>query len=123
VDIWSEELGMNFLVINIYEPYLDRVPFQEALLKKYFMNCDSLILGGDINFSVGAAEIWGPKTRTNPLYVFFIHILDEKGLSDVALVKLNPTWRNMRVGEDIISKRIDRFLISEKLLETPLHIR
>lgn len=34
------------------------------------------IFGGDLNFSLGEAEIWGRKVSTDLLTTFFIHILD-----------------------------------------------
>lgn len=43
-------------------------------------------------------------------------------LVDVKLVKLTPTWGNMKSGEDRIAKRLDCFLISENFLDGPLHI-
>jgi hypothetical protein len=49
--------------------------------------------------------------------------LVEKGLIYLAPVKLNPTWQNKRIGDDIIEKRLDRFLIFDKLLEHPLQFR
>jgi hypothetical protein len=72
---------------------------------------------------VGFVEVWGPKERTDPLSNFLIHILGEKGLLDVALVKPNPNSRNKRVGEEKITKRIDQFLVSNIFLETPLQMR
>jgi hypothetical protein len=49
--------------------------------------------------------------------------LGESGLLDIAPTKLCPTWRNKRLGEDHIAKRIDCFLISTYLVESPLLFR
>lgn len=37
-------------------------------------------------------------------------------------LKLNPTWRNRRCGEDHIAKRLDRFLVVEHLVSSLNHI-
>jgi hypothetical protein len=67
LEICSADLRMVLIVINVYGPYLERMPFWDSLVRKTFMICDSIILGGDLNFSLGAAEVWEPKARANPL--------------------------------------------------------
>ena len=42
---------------------------------------------------------------------------------DVAPIKLEPTWRNKRVGQYAIPKRLDRFLIKYSLLNENLIIK
>jgi len=44
-------------------------------------------------------------------------------LVDYAPDVLTPTWRNGRVGSDSISKRLDHFLISDRLISTEDRIR
>jgi len=34
------------------------------------MQLKDIILGGDLNFSLGAVEIWGPKALSDPLGIF-----------------------------------------------------
>lgn len=80
-------------------------------------------MGGDLNFSLGTAEIWGPKEAPCPLSDLFIHQFDLSGMVDVEPPKLNPTWRNRWVGEDRISKRMDKFLVGEDLVSSPIQIR
>lgn len=80
-------------------------------------------MGGDLNFYLGALEIWGPKATLDPLTNFFIHQLDQARLVDVEPPKLNPTWRNRRVGEDRIAKRLDRFLVGEDLTSSTFQLR
>ena len=41
----------------------------------------------------------------------------EKGLLDIDLVKLKPTWRNNRSGDARVAKRFDRFLVAEQLVD------
>jgi hypothetical protein len=42
------------------------------------MNSEALILGGDLKFSLGGAEVWGFKARLDSLTYFFHHSLEEK---------------------------------------------
>jgi hypothetical protein len=76
-------------------------------------------LGGDLNFSIGAVESWGQRAQDDSLSDFFVHKLGEAGLIDIAPIRLGPTWRNKRLGEDHIAKRLDHFLISSLLVEEP----
>ena len=114
VDFFSEELGFNLSVINVYGSYLNRAPFWDSLLQNPLVNGDSLVLGGDFNFSLGHNEVWGPRARADSLTGFFVQKLVEKGLLDIELVKLRPTWRNNRSGEARVAKQIDRFLVAEQ---------
>jgi len=68
-----------------------------------------------LNFSLGNVEIWGPRAVLDQLIIFFIHALDQNGLLDIEPVKLNPAWRNLWTGEDMVAKRLDRFLVGENL--------
>ena len=43
--------------------------------------------------------------------------MEEVGLSDINPVKLRPLWSNMRMGDDGVLKRLDRFLVAEDLLD------
>jgi hypothetical protein len=76
-----------------------------------------IILGGDLNFSLGEVESWGPRARPDPLTYFFNHMLRRMKLIDIPPIRLCSTWRNKRVGEDRIEKHLDHFLVSENLVE------
>jgi hypothetical protein len=76
------------------------------------MKLEALIIGSDFNFSLCLAEVWGPRDRVDPLSDFFMNLLDQCVLVDVAPVKIAPTWRNKQTGEERVAKRIDRFLVS-----------
>jgi exonuclease III len=104
IDISVEGLGKKFRILNVYSPYLDRTPFWESLLRLKILKVKTLILGGDLNFSMRAAEVWGPSARPNQLTVRISHLLTINGLLDIAPRKLNPTWRNMRTGEARVAK-------------------
>ena len=42
---------------------------------------------------------------------------------DVSALKLDPTWRNKRGGDKAISKRLDHFMVEEKLLNGNLILK
>ena len=59
----------------------------------------------------------GAPKRILTLWVrFFSKLFSDHHLVDVASPCAGPTWRNGRMGEDGISKRLDRFLISDQLV-------
>ena len=63
----SLELGETFNIFNIYGPYQDRIPFWDSLLGNSLLKSDSLILGGDMNFTLGQSEVWGPHAQIDTL--------------------------------------------------------
>eukprot|EP00253_Pinus_taeda_P005167 PITA_05167 len=79
------------------------------------MGSHNMVLSGDLNFSIGSVEALGPAARVDPLSEFFVNAITSHNLIDVNLIKLKPTWRNRRVGEAKIVKRLNRFLLSEDL--------
>jgi hypothetical protein len=44
-------------------------------------------------------------------------------LIDVEPSKLIPTWRNFRVGDAAIEKRLDHFIVSEHFFNGPLRLK
>jgi hypothetical protein len=65
------------------------------------------VIGGDLNFTLGASEIWGLATQIDCLQGYFLRKLEEVGLLDIEPTKLSPTWRNKRTKDDRITKRLD----------------
>jgi hypothetical protein len=86
-------LGREFFVLNVYGPHQDRANFWEALMRKSFLNNHDIILGGDLNFSMGEVESWGERSWPDPLSNFFSHVIAGRGLVDLAPLKLTPTWK------------------------------
>eukprot|EP00253_Pinus_taeda_P013872 PITA_13872 len=122
-DIHFADLGMNFRIYNIYGPCQNRPEFWEYLLGSELFLADHLILGGDLNFSIGHAESWGHRAQRDPLSDYFSAFLDSHQLIDIPTTKLQATWRNNRIGEQGLACRLDHFLVKEKVLELGLHIR
>eukprot|EP00253_Pinus_taeda_P030772 PITA_30772 len=116
MEVISPVFSSPFLIVNIYGPCQGRELFWTDLLAKSPMNSSLMVVGGDLNFSMGRAEAWGPSAREDPLSDFFHKALLDKNLIDPSPIKLKPTWRNRRSGEDWIAKRLDCFLLSEGLI-------
>ena len=66
-----------------------------------------LIMGGDLNFTMNTSEIWGTRVVIDPLATYFKHLFGSVGLLDIAPSLAGPTWRNGRVGEHGINKRLE----------------
>jgi exonuclease III len=60
--VYVAELGKYFTILNIYGPTQDRPQFWNSLLEKSFLKDCFLILGGDLNFSIGAGRILGEES-------------------------------------------------------------
>jgi hypothetical protein len=84
---------------------LNRIPWKQHPKIIFLI----LILGGDLNFSIGEVESWGQRSQAYSLFDFFVHKLGEARLIDITPIRLEPTWRNKRMGEDHIAKRLDQF--------------
>ena len=75
-----------------------------------------LIIGGDLNFTISAREVWG-SARLDPDADYFHDIFRVAGLIDVEPAVIRPTWQNGRGGSDGIGKRLDWFIVDSDLLE------
>jgi hypothetical protein len=122
-DFLLEGFEKRFTLINVYGPHSKRNTLWDNLFTKKLLNTELLILGGDLNFSLGEAESWGPNAHPNSQVVYFRHLIDSKGLIDVAPPNMLPTWRNMRTGEAKVAKTLDRFLIFESFASLPFQFR
>lgn len=96
VDIYSPKLGTKIRIINVYGPCQNWAEFWNQLLNSDILQHDNIILGGDLNFSIGFAESWGKHAQIDPLSVFFENNLEDHNLIDIPLDKIQPTWRNNR---------------------------
>ena len=99
------------------------IPFWDSLLSNSLIKSDLVILGGDLNFSLGQSEVWGPHAQIDSLTGFFTQKLEENNLLDIEPIKLKPTWRNNRCADGKIAKRLDRFLVAEQIVDRAFLIR
>ena len=115
--LFSLELNLDVCLVNIYGPCIDREVFWKNLLELDCMKCEKLILGGDLNFTMGLSKIWGFRARLDSLFDFFTKILETHGLVDIIPTVMVPTWTNRRTGNENICKILDRFLLSVDMLD------
>lgn len=105
------ELRKEITFLDIYGPYLDRVEYQDKIFSREWIQNGLVVVGGDLNFTARASEVWGPAAQVDFLSRYFINKIKEVGLLHIELAKLSPTWRNKRTREACIIKRLDHFLI------------
>jgi hypothetical protein len=91
----SLEIGKELTYLNLYGPYSNRMEYWEHFFNSSWLHRGMVVLGGDLNFSLGASEIWGPLSQVDSLFLnFFIRNLEQVGLLDIEPTKLTPTWTN-----------------------------
>jgi hypothetical protein len=115
-----KQINKKLKLLNCYGPYAERQSFWDNLKKDGILKESNLILGGDLNFTVSTREIWGINARSDPLAAYVNQLIQDEGLIDLEPVNLLPTWRNGRGTYDSVSKRLDRFLISDSLVDSRL---
>jgi hypothetical protein len=96
LDGFVKDLNKKLKLVNCYGPYGDRQLFWDNVKLDGLLKEPGLILGGDLNFTIFAREVWGSYSRSDPLASYFNQLLQEEGLIDVEPVKFIPTWRNGR---------------------------
>ena len=102
---------------------MDREAFWSNLVSLDCFKNYALIMGGDLNFSMGYFGIWGAKARVDSLSDFFSRQLDGLGLVDIAPAVFLPTWSNRRIGNENICKILVWLLISADLLDCDFHFK
>ena len=102
----------------MYGPYRDQECFWEKAHRGGILSILNLVLGGDLNLVFYSSEIWGKKASPDPLSSHFRSLFNSVGLVDIAPSVAGPTWRNGRSGNEGISKRLDRFLMSTSLIQS-----
>jgi hypothetical protein len=75
ISFFSREINLDVLCLNIYGPYSDRKVFWDHTFNLSLIKFDLVMLGGDLNFTFCACEIWGGAKNMDPLAEFFIHKL------------------------------------------------
>ncbi|MBA0874615.1 hypothetical protein Goshw_019304, partial [Gossypium schwendimanii] len=75
------------------------------------------IVGGDFNAILNNAEEDGGRRKSRRSMDEFRDILDELALIDVKPTNGWFTWSNNREGPNLVKERLDRFLISEDMIQ------
>ena len=79
----------------------------------------NVILGGDLNLIVSKKQNWGSLARHDGLGSLLVPLFESKELVDLQPLKLMPTWRNNRSGDQAISKRLDIFFFQKIFFQGP----
>lgn len=111
--------SFSFLCINIYGPQRldDKLVFLDSLKNLIARHPQAnLILGGDFNMITSLMEKKGGLRKLNRDGEYFKEFIDKANFIDVYPKQGSFTWNNRRGGENLISSRLDRFLVSENLL-------
>eukprot|EP00253_Pinus_taeda_P031123 PITA_31123 len=108
LDLFSADLGTSLRVINIYGPCQQRENFWNHLLSLSIFTADNIIIGGDLNFSLGYSESWGSMAQVDTINRYMTDLLERHNLIEVPMHKPLPTWRNRRIGEAALARRLDR---------------
>ena len=98
--------ALKLSILNCYGPYHNRDSFWNVVASGGLLSLPNLILAGDLNLTLSASEIWGSKALSDPLSPYFSKLFSDHNLVDVAPPYAGPTWRNGRIGEEGISKRL-----------------
>lgn len=114
----SQDLDLELHLLNCYGPYVGRQQFWSSLEAVGLLDLNSLVIVGDLNLTLQSGEIWGLSTRPDPLQYWFRSLFARHGLVDVAPKPISFTWWNGRKDVAHIAKRLDRFLLCERLLGT-----
>ena len=76
---------------------MDKVPYWEKFFNSPLFIAPNLMLGGDLNFTIGDTEIWGTHAHRDPFTYYFLSKLEDLSFFGIVPVKIIPTWWNMRV--------------------------
>ena len=112
LDGFVRGFGEKISILNVYGPYRDRQTFWTEVDESRLLARPNLILGGDLNLTLGPTEIWAGTTLEDTLSSFFKELFIRYNLIDIPLLKAGPTWTNGRRGAKNVSKRLDRFLVA-----------
>lgn len=75
MEVKSPDFAFPITILNVYGPCQGRELFWNNLMSISLLKTNHLVLGGDLNFSVGRVEAWGPSAREDPLMNFFLNLL------------------------------------------------
>lgn len=115
IDLFSANLGYSLRIVNIYDPCHQRENFWNHLLGLSIFSADNIIIGGDLNFSLGYGESWGSTAQVDSIIGYMSDLLKRHNLIDVPMHKPLITWRNRRIREVALARRLDKYIMKGAL--------
>ena len=106
-------------LFNMYVPvhYEEKRECWRSLLEYIeHINPSNIVIGGDLNIILDPKEKIGGIYSRDPFINTVENLILQWDLVDFKPVKGKYTWTNNRTGENHISARLDRFLISSSLM-------
>jgi len=89
--LFSLDLEKEITLLNIYGPYMERLEYWDTIFSSEWFQKGLVIVWGDLNFTLGALEVWGLATQVDCMSSYFINKLEEVGLLDIEPTKLTST--------------------------------
>jgi hypothetical protein len=86
------------------------------------MDLSSCIIGGDINTHLSLGKKKGGSKFGDPFSENLVDLMSYWDMQDIKPTKGHYTWNNKRLGLQHIATRLDRFLINNNFLLSPLDI-
>jgi len=123
MDIYAHTLEFEIRIMNVYGPCVDRAIFWRSLLDSKLLQVENIILGGDLNFSLGYCESWSHSAQVDSLTDTISTLLEKHQWVDIPSARIQYTWSNNCSGDHSLARRLDRFLIKEAFLNSHPHIR
>jgi hypothetical protein len=68
----SPKLGKEINYLNIYKPYMNHLEYWDHLFSRTWLRKGQVILGSDLNFTLGGSKFWGPMTQVDSCRSFFL---------------------------------------------------
>jgi exonuclease III len=120
-----EVIGSNQegTITNVYGPQgqQEKIKFMEKLTQvKALANTPNWILGGDFNMIMSLEEKTGGRKRLEQDSGKFKTLPEQLKLVDIENNNGTFTWSNRRSGNQHVACRLDRFLVTEELIERDL---
>jgi exonuclease III len=120
-----EVIGSNQegTITNVYGPQgqQEKIKFMDKLTQvKALVNTPNWILGGDFNMIMSLEEKAGGSKRLEQDSGKFKTLPEQLNLVDIENSNGTFTWSNRRSGSQHVACRLDRFLVTEELIERDL---
>jgi hypothetical protein len=70
VKLEVKDVGISLNVVNVYDPYFDRIPFWENLAYSGVLNDMNMVVSGDLNLTLSLREVWGQSLSRPTKWIF-----------------------------------------------------
>lgn len=90
-------------------------------IRRLYLDVD-WIIGGDFNLIRSLEEKKGGIRKTDHLMEKFNALIDDLRLVDIQAINGICTWNNRRGGKNQIASRLDRFLVSESIMNKDIFV-